>query len=436
MNILRNRKGIALGTVLILASILTLLGIVIWHYSSRDVLGAERAEKKMQAYYLAKSGAEAVSQYIITNPDNIDMSQYVESLIDASESNPVKLDEDIPGHFKVKVKRDKDNNLIITSIGIVDNIKETVQVNLHPTKSIPVIDVALFANSKISMKGSSKITGDVATNADQPGSINFTGSSIIEGNLYIGANGEINKVITGSNNSVKGEIRKLKNARNYELPDFPVFPSDLPYRGYIKADHYHIYHDGCYSNITVHDELIVHIGDQDRIIVTDELIIKGSGKITLNRTGKGKLYLYVKNELEIKGSSTVNNDGQPSDVILYYKGNEIKVGGSTRFVGCAYLEKANIEIVGSAGITGHIITGGNYVKITGASDAHVRAIYAPKAHVEISGSGSLKGALICTTFEAVGNCTITFDNSIMENFPDIVEDVTNGGVSFEKGLWQ
>ena len=31
-----------------------------------------------------------VAQYIITNPDNIDMSAYVESLIDAPESNPIK----------------------------------------------------------------------------------------------------------------------------------------------------------------------------------------------------------------------------------------------------------------------------------------------------------------------------------------------------------
>ena len=78
MKIIKAQKGMALGTVLIVVSILTLLGITIWHYGSRDVMGTERAVKRMQAYYLAKSGADAVAQYIITNPDNIDMSAYVE----------------------------------------------------------------------------------------------------------------------------------------------------------------------------------------------------------------------------------------------------------------------------------------------------------------------------------------------------------------------
>lgn len=442
MNIIKNSKGLALGTVLILASILTLLGITIWNYSSRDVLGAERAEKKMQAYYLAKSGADAVAQYIITNPDNMNMSHYIESLIDAPESTPTKLDEDTPGHFRVKVEKDRDNNLVIASTGTVDNINETVQVKLYPNKNIPVIDVALFAGNEISMKGSAKIIGDVATNAEQPESITLSNSSIIEGNLYIGPNGDINNVITGSANVVKGEIRKLKNVRNYELPNFPDFPSNLPYKGKFEAgwnptSQHHIYHDARYSEITVLSELVIHIGDQDRIIVTDELAVTGNGKIILRKTGKGKLYLYVKNEFKIAGSGTINNEGEISDIILYYKGDkDMKIPGATKFVGCAYLEKANLEVIGSGGITGHIITGGNYVKISGGSSAYVRAIYAPNAHVEISGSGSLTGALICNSFNISGGSILTYDNSIMDTFPGMIEGESSGGVTYQKGLWQ
>lgn len=448
MNIIRNTKGIALGTVLILASILTLLGFTIWHYSSRDILGAERAEKKMQAYYLAKSGADAVAQYIITNPDNIDMSAYVESLIDAPESNPIKLDEDTPGHFNVKVDRDKDNSLVITATGTVDSIKESVQIKLHQRENIPEIDVALFANSNINMgqSGSSKIIGDVATNAEQPGSIYFPWSAYIKGNLFIGPNGNIDKVITGARpnpkDNVEGEIHKLEAIRNYELPDFPDFPSNLPNRGAFEAGWnpsppYHIYHDGRYSKITVLSELVVHIGDQDRIIVTDDLIVEGAGKITLNKTGKGKLYLYVGNEFKILNSGTINNRGQASDVILYFKGSgTINLGGNTKFVGCVHLENANLIIANSGGITGHIITGGNHIEISGAASAHVRAIYAPNAHVKMKGSGSLTGALICKSFEAEGNSTLTFDNSITDTFPDMLEEGASGGVSYEKGLWQ
>ena len=131
MNLIKNQRGMALVTVLIIASILTILGITIWHYSTRDVMGAERAESKMQAYYLAKSGAEALAQYITTNPDNIHMSKFIDSLIAAPESRPVELGGDIPGNFQVKVRRDDSNSLIISSTGTVDNVKATVQLTLE-----------------------------------------------------------------------------------------------------------------------------------------------------------------------------------------------------------------------------------------------------------------------------------------------------------------
>ena len=447
MKIIKAQKGMALGTVLIVVSILTLLGITIWHYGSRDVMGTERAVKRMQAYYLAKSGAKAVAQYIIKNPDNIDMPSYVESLVEAPESIPEKLDEDIPGNFKVKVSKEGEN-IIITSSGTVDNIEETVQLRLKQQKNIPDIDSALFTNANINMgeKGSAKIIGDVITNAEQPGSIYFPWSAYINGNLTIGPNGDIDKVITGARSdpkeNVQGEILKQKSKRIYKLPYFPEFPSNLPEKGSFEAGWnpsppHHINENGRYTDMIIRSELIVHIGQKDRIIVTDNLTVEGDGKITLKKTGKGTLLLYVKNNFSILDGGRVNNGGQPKDIILYYKGNEtINLGGDTKFVGCAHLENADLIISNSGGIIGHIITGGNYVEISGAASVHVKVIYAPNAHVRMIESGSLTGALICNPFEAGGNSTLTFDNSNMDTFADIIEKEIDGGVTYEEGLWQ
>lgn len=446
MNIIKEQKGMALATVLIIVFILAILGTTIWHYSIRDVADAHRAEKKMQAYYLAKSGADAVAQYIITNPDNIDMAKYIDSLTTAPESNPVELDKETPGSFKVKVSREDDDIFIISSTGIVDNVKESMRLRLLQKKAAPLPDVALFASSNIYMDGSPEIIGDVATKANQPGSIYFPWSASISGNLAMDPNADIDKVITGARpnpkDNITGEIKKMNTLSPYELPKFPDFPSDIPNKDSFKAGWnpsppYHIYDNGRYTDITVKSELVIHIGDQDRIIVVDNLIVNGSGKITLRKTGKGILHLYVGNNLHILNSGKVNYQGQPSDVLLYYKGKDIiNLGGDTTFVGCAYLEKADIKIGNSGGITGHIITGGKNIEISGAASAHVKAIYAPHAHVKMTGSGSLRGALICDSFEATGSARLTFDESIMDTFPHIIGDDVGGGVSYEKGQWQ
>lgn len=447
MNIIRDQRGMALVAVLIIASILTILGTTIWYYSTRDVMEADRTGKKMQAYYLARSGADAVAQYIMTNPDNIDMAKYVESLINSPESDPVKLDG-VPGSFKVKVTKDEDKSLVIISTGIVDNVKDSARLTLNRANVTPSLDVALFTATSINMgqKGSAKIIGDVATNAEEPNSVYFPWSAYIKGNLSIGPNGDIDKVISGARpnpkDNVEGMIQNLNATRTYELPKFPEIPTSLPFRGIVEAGWnpsppYPISNDGAYSDIIVYSELIIHIGEQDRTIVVDNLTISGSGKITLNRTGNGKLYLYVKNKLDIQDAGRVNVTGQPNDVILYYKGSDtVHVGGDTKFVGCAYLEKADIKIGNSGGITGHIITGGKYVEISGAANAYVKAIYAPNAHVKMTGSGNLKGALVCDTFEADGSATLTYDGSVMDTFPDMMEGGDSVGTTYYKGLWR
>ncbi len=54
-------NGYAMPLVLVTIFILSLLGTTIWHISTTSVKQAVMEENKMQAYYLARSGAEIVS---------------------------------------------------------------------------------------------------------------------------------------------------------------------------------------------------------------------------------------------------------------------------------------------------------------------------------------------------------------------------------------
>jgi type II secretory pathway component PulK len=68
----KEKRGSAIITVLIVMGVLTLLGAAILQYSVNDNLQVHNDEKRMQAHYLARSGAEAVANYIMNHSDEVD----------------------------------------------------------------------------------------------------------------------------------------------------------------------------------------------------------------------------------------------------------------------------------------------------------------------------------------------------------------------------
>jgi type II secretory pathway component PulK len=105
--VFKGEKGSALITVLIVMGVLTVLGAALLHYSLTDNLQVINDEKRMQAHYLARSGAEAVADYIMKNPDGVD-----ELLGKKTES--VELGE---GTFQVEVTKRDNGELLIESTG-------------------------------------------------------------------------------------------------------------------------------------------------------------------------------------------------------------------------------------------------------------------------------------------------------------------------------
>lgn len=180
--------------------------------------------------------------------------------------------------------------------------------------------------------------------------------------------------------------------------------------------------------------MIINIYDEDFIIRANEFVVSGAGKVTINKYGSGKLILYISDKFDLSGSGKVNENGNPEDVYLYYSGNHtLNPSGSTKFVSNVYVEKADIEISGSGGITGNIISGGNNVIISGDASAIVRALYAPNAVIKYTGSGKTRGAVIGKDIEMSGGTSIIYDESVKHINP---EDL---GFETEKGyrrIWR
>lgn len=415
-NLLKKEDGITLVQVLLLIILLTTLGVSILNISLNQYRNAIKKEKELLAYYIAKSGANVVA-------GAIENSIIEPAELENKKSAPTPLSG---GFFEVEVTRDGDK-IIINSVGTVDNFSRSLKLELSRIRgSFPLFDHALFATGIIKMDGSPYIKGDFGTNQSSAGSIDFAGGNPrFEGDIYIGPDGDSETTVSKPSwYKLDSEIHNLPEELEFSLPPYPEFPTSLPYYGTFTASWYpsppyYINNSGWYDKIDVQSELIINIYDEDLIIRTNDFSVTGSGKVTINKMGSGKLILYVSDKFNIAGSGTVNNHGDPNDVFLYYSGTQtLNPAGATKFFGNVYVERADIEIGGSGGIIGNIISGGNKIRISGDASAIVRALYAPNADIYYEGSGKTRGTVIGKDVHMSGGSSIIYDESIKDIDPE------------------
>jgi Tfp pilus assembly protein PilX len=173
----KNSKGYALVSVLVLMLVMSLVGAVLLNASLSDTKLTAAQIKNKQAYYAARSGADAMASYIIQNPSKIQelitnttpSSAYATGLIGTN------------GSFKIKAKRNIYGDVELKSIGIVDSVHEaSITVTVKMNK---MIGSALFAGSSINLNDA-VINGDLVTNAS---TITFGSSTQkVNGNITLG----------------------------------------------------------------------------------------------------------------------------------------------------------------------------------------------------------------------------------------------------------
>jgi hypothetical protein len=232
---------------------------------------------------------------------------------------------------------------------------------------------------------------------------------------------------------VDGGISNLTQEMNYQLPLYINSPPRINSRPTITLDWRNNGmvlnpgdYDGSYINevnIRSNYTLNIDTGGEDRVLHVGELNISQGN---LNVTGGGKLTIIAENKLELKGSSTVSAE-ENTDLFTYYGGTDkLKFAGATNFNSDIYARSADIELTGSGGIQGHIITGGNEVIISGAADAVTRSLFAPNANVLMRGSGKLTGSIVAGSFEAVGAAVVDFSSEFDEELPQLVSQQNTG----------
>jgi len=304
-------KGSVLVLVMLSVVALFVLGTVLAGTGSTEVKETARQEDKMQAYYLARSGAEAVASCIVREPEN------AEKISGMGFSDPVKLGG---GTFEVKVEPLSDRELLITSTGKCSRMTETVTLTMVKANvSVEALfDRVIFSNSNLDISHTNAhVYGDVESRGEiigdpeegfqaYPGSDRIYPSPTFPEDILPAGN----NIIVGNN-----EIECIASVQYYKTID--VAPN-----GTLK----------------------VFTGGEDVRVVAEAVYLKGK----LEVEGGGRLLLFVCNYAELQ---TPHADTEPpeeegagkSSLIVFMQDNSTAtIIANASFHGYIYGPKATV----------------------------------------------------------------------------------------------
>lgn len=495
---LLNEKGMVIPIVLMVFMVLMIIGGAALSVATADHRHSAHQSHKIQAYYLAKSGAEAFADYLIEKSSSENFST-MNNLLNTISNKTSESANFKDGNITITVNRRTEGaqeKLDIISMGTYKGISETVSVTLlistqagggdfNPsTEEKALVVLSDGSEEVLQLLGGAYLNGDVIINATSENSIVFRGGSgynIRNGALYIPYASDPNFVIStdrGSSNGDAGDYkiegipdwqwfnnwafwRNIEDgvkfltvpspSSNYPTPIFPVFPnsSDLPvpvnpnYETPWKEDlYYPILEDGYYNSIRPSSSrtITIDLAYGNRIIRVRNLDLSGGNIDLINIGEDSKLILYVDNYFDIGSSRSLNGNGIPDNVYIYYAGTQkVRIDGAARFSGNIFVRDAELELTAGANFKGNITSLGTKVSITGGSAANDMILYAPYAHVEMGGSAQIKGSVISKTFirSGGGNAGIIYTPTSYSIPGDFFESTDNNlSIKYDVNPWK
>lgn len=333
-----NKKGMAMPLVLMTLLVLSILGVSLLQYSVADNKQVAMDKQQMQAFYLARSGADAVAQHILDNPGQ------AASLINAGKSSPVYLGE---GSFEVLVYGDPGSEILIEATGTVNGVsqKATLSVVRHN-----LFDVALAANDIDIHGNAARIYGNV----------------VYKNRISVGP-----AVIPSDWTATRNPDLFFPPAIIPADSGLSLIPVDglMEFSGRQKQTR-NITVDSRGTLISMNNknhELNVHLGSsthEDRILKVGTFRLNG-GDLTLH--GKGRLLLFV-NNFEGGGNFKIAPGADATIVVFVKAGGSFNMNGTPEFMGAIYAPEAPVNLQGNVSFTGSIIadtiTGGGNVTVT------------------------------------------------------------------------
>lgn len=165
---LNNEKGSTLALVLIVMAVLSVLGAAVLNVAVAETRFAVRAEDRLQAYYIARSGAQAVAEYMMSVPP-----ADANKLLDRTSDPNYQIGG---GSFVVTVSQstelDSVSIVTITSVGEYRGATQTVKIRVSTSPGGDIFQHAIAARSTVTTANTAgsgiKISGSVVSKTVMP----------------------------------------------------------------------------------------------------------------------------------------------------------------------------------------------------------------------------------------------------------------------------
>ena len=259
---IKSEKGAAFVMTLITLVVLSIFAVTLILIGSTEQKQSIMEANRIKAYYVARSGADAVAASIINNVNN------ARSILNASNS-AVVTGNVTDGSFSVQVSRyPADDSIQIVSTGTVGSSTNKAVLTLSKRTAQQTFNSVLVSNSTSPL------------NLDSVKIYNSDGTKpVITANSTITPNPDFYKPSTGMYNWVLQENANI----HFEPLTFPI-PSGVYPGGVINSS-------GQYTTIDTNSQLVFDTGTgiyaKELVIyvndfsVRDDVIINGDGKVSL-----------------------------------------------------------------------------------------------------------------------------------------------------------
>lgn len=288
---INNNKGAGLVLVILVMAILSILGAALLSLSSASARLIAQQNKIKQAYYLAKSGADAVATHLINNPkDDTLLASEISDDNDSHFSN---------GEFNVKVDNGASYQLNITGSGNVSGVEKSTTAVIRRLTVGELINKAIYTNAPLDIT-----------------------NMVVEGDIQSG--GDIDYKTTGHNQYDTSKYDASPNSpvsMDTVTPD--VLPPDYPVQNLVVSGGMVQISDSYkFNSITIEQNKTLEIIANNEVIdiVVDTVTAKGNINITAIGTGRVNLFVYTKFEVQTKGF--INND-HPKYLYIYMQQGSI-----------------------------------------------------------------------------------------------------------------
>ena len=251
--------------------VLMILGTAVLKVAVAENRFSKKSEDKIQAYYVARAGAQAVAEYMIEDAHR-DASELV------GKTSAVTEHSDMGGQFQVTVSEiPSSNNLSIISTGEFNGVKQTAKILLEGSDS----GIGGIFNHALAVKESITVSNNAGNN------ITITGT--------VASNGDINL----GNQSTLDPSKIFKN-QNLIFPAI-VVPTGVTVTnlGTINL-----------QNKETSAKLSVSSGGKT-YYRANSITVKDN---SIDVTGKGSVHLYVYGDIDL---DTKSNFNVSNDVLFY-----------------------------------------------------------------------------------------------------------------------